>query len=265
MILDKIVIATKMRVERLKLETPFEEKKKAAEDVARDQWQGEGGFKFPFKKALAKEGISFICEIKKASPSKGLISPAFPYRQVAIEYENSGAGAISVLTEPDFFQGLDQYLSEVVELVKIPVLRKDFTVDPYQIYEAKVMGASAILLICAILSDEQLKSFLGIAKGLGLDALVETHNQEEIERAIIAGADIIGVNNRDLKTFQVDLENSISLRKSVPQSILFVAESGIKSREDILKLENAGVDGVLIGETLMASPNIKKTLDRLRG
>lgn len=220
---------------------------------------------FPFKKALSGNDISFICEVKKASPSKGIIAADFPYLQIAKDYEKAGASAISVLTEPKYFMGNDNYLKEIASKVNIPVLRKDFTVDSYQIYEAKILGASAILLICAILSDEQLKDYINIAHSLGLSALVEAHDETEVKRAIYAGAGIIGVNNRNLKDFTVDINNSIRLRQLVPKNIIFVSESGIKTPQDIKNLKNNKTNAVLIGETFMRNPDKTKTLNYLKG
>lgn len=220
---------------------------------------------FPFKKALSGNDISFICEVKKASPSKGIIVADFPYLQIAKDYEKAGASAISVLTEPKYFMGNDNYLKEIASKVNIPVLRKDFTVDSYQIYEAKILGASAILLICAILSDEQLKDYINIAHSLGLSALVEAHDETEVKRAIYAGAGIIGVNNRNLKDFTVDINNSIRLRQLVPKNIIFVSESGIKTPQDIKNLKNNKTNAVLIGETFMRNPDKTKALNYLKG
>ena len=220
---------------------------------------------YPFEKAIAAPGISFICEVKKASPSKGLIAPDFPYLTIAREYEEAGAAAVSCLTEPDLFLGSDAYLREIAASVKIPVLRKDFTVEPYMIYEAKVLGASAVLLICAILSDEELIESGKIANALGLSALVEVHDEREAERALKVDRGIIGVNNRDLRTFTVDCGNSVRLRKLVPKERLFVSESGIRTPEDIAVLRENGTDAVLIGETLMRSADKAAELRRLRG
>jgi len=255
MILDKIAAKTRERVENAKRKVPFSEIKTQAQSLPKGD--------FAFEKAIAKSGLSFICEVKKASPSKGVIAEDFPYIDIAKEYETAGASAISVLTEPDFFMGSDLYLTEISKVVKLPLLRKDFVIDPYQIYEAKTIGASAVLLICALLDSKTLKEYIGIANELGLSALVETHDENEVKFALEAGARIIGVNNRDLKTFEVALETSARLRKFVPSDVLFVAESGIKTREDVLKLGN--VDAVLIGETLMRSKNKKLEMDKLRG
>lgn len=218
-----------------------------------------------FKKALGGEDIAFICEVKKASPSKGVIAEDFPYLQIALDYEKAGAAAISCLTEPHWFLGSDEYLREIAENVKIPVLRKDFTVDEYMIYEAKLLGASAVLLICSILSEAQLSEYLALARSLGLSALVEAHNEAEIETAVKIGAEIIGVNNRDLKSFSVDTGNSAHLRDLVPRDRIFVSESGIKTASDVAGLRKIGVDAVLIGETLMRAPDKKAKLDELRG
>lgn len=248
MILDQLAASTRKRVEQRKKEIPFTViKAKAQALLAADD--------FPFEKALAAPGMSFICEVKKASPSKGLIAPDFPYLQIAKDYEAAGAAAISVLTEPEYFLGSDQYLREIAQTVSIPVLRKDFTVDDYQIYEAKTLGASAVLLICALLTEEQLKEFLQIAHGLGLSALVEAHDEAEVKKAIRAGARIIGVNNRDLKTFTVDVNNSVRLRNLIPSDKIYVSESGIRGAADVGILYRNGTNAVLIGETLMRSPD----------
>ena len=220
---------------------------------------------FPFEKALATPTVSFICECKKASPSKGLIAPSFPYLEIAKDYEKAGASAISVLTEPKWFMGDDTYLEGIAKAVHIPCLRKDFTIDPYMIYEAKILGASCVLLICALLDTDTLKNYIALCDRLGLSALVEAHTAEEIHSAVEAGARIIGVNNRNLKTFTVDIHNSIALRRLVPQDILFVAESGIHTPEDIALLHQAHVDAVLIGESLMRAPNKAAMLAALRG
>lgn len=220
---------------------------------------------FPFEKQLAKPGLSFICEVKRASPSKGLIAPDFPYLDIAKEYEKAGAAAISVLTERDYFQGSVQYLQEIAQAVQTPVLRKDFIIDAYQIYEAKAMGAAAILLICAVLDDSRLTAFLALADSLGLSVLTEAHDAEEIRRAVAAGARVIGVNNRNLKDFTVSLDTSCRLRPLVPDNILFVAESGIRTPADTARLRAHGVDAVLIGETLMRSSDKKEMLQQLAG
>ena len=220
---------------------------------------------FPFEKTLAEDDISFICECKKASPSKGLIAPDFPYVDIAKSYEQAGASCISVLTEPKWFLGSNHYLKEITHTVSIPCIRKDFTVDDYMIYEAKVLGASAVLLICAILDEDTIRKWIGICDTLGLSALVEAHDEEEIAMAVRAGARIIGVNNRNLKDFTVDVHNSERLRKFVPENILFVAESGIKTADDIQVLRDANVNAVLIGETLMRAPDKKAMLDGLKG
>ena len=217
-----------------------------------------------FYQALAGPGMSFICEVKKASPSKGIIAEDFPYLKIAKEYEEAGAACISVLTEPSRFLGSDTYLKEIAETVHIPVLRKDFTIDAYQIYQAKVLGASMVLLICALLDEATIREYIGICDSLGLSALVEAHDEAEIDMAVRAGARIIGVNNRNLKNFTVDVHNSERLRKLVPQNIFFIAESGIRTQDDIRVLHEAGVNGVLIGETLMRSDDKKAMLDELR-
>lgn len=258
MILEEIAARTVQRVADEKAAVPLSEMKKRAE--AMDANTG-----FPFRKALSGDEISFICEVKRASPSKGLIAPDFPYLDIARDYERAGASAISCLTEPFWFKGRDEYLAEISNAVKIPVLRKDFTVDEYMIYQAKTLGASAVLLICSILSKEQLSEYLGIAHSLGLSALVEAHDEDEVRTALSVGAGIIGVNNRDLRTFTVDINNSARLRKLVPPEILFVSESGIKTAADIEALRSNGTNAVLIGETLMRSHDKKAALDELRG
>lgn len=258
MILEEIAARTVQRVADEKAAVPLSEMKKRAE--AMDANTG-----FPFRKALSGDEISFICEVKRASPSKGMIAPDFPYLDIARDYERAGASAISCLTEPFWFKGRDEYLAEISNAVTIPVLRKDFTVDEYMIYQAKTLGASAVLLICSILSKEQLSEYLGIAHSLGLSALVEAHDEDEVRTALSVGAGIIGVNNRDLRTFTVDINNSARLRKLVPPEVLFVSESGIKTAADIEALRSNGTNAVLIGETLMRSPNKKAALDELRG
>lgn len=220
---------------------------------------------FSFEQALRTPDISFICECKKASPSKGLIASDFPYLQIAKEYESAGADAISVLTEPKWFLGSDSYLKEIANAVTIPCLRKDFTVDEYMIYEGKLLGASAILLICSILTKSQLKEYLEICAALGLSALVETHDENEVAMALSAGAQILGVNNRNLKDFSVDTENSRRLRELIPSNILFVSESGVQDAENVKKLQDIGADAVLIGETLMRAADKKAKLAQLRG
>lgn len=220
---------------------------------------------FAFENALKTEDIAFICECKKASPSKGLISPDFPYLQIAKEYEAAGADCISVLTEPKWFLGENKYLKEIADVVSIPCIRKDFTVDEYMIYEAKLLGASAVLLICSILSESTIKEYIGICDMLGMSALVETHDETEIETALRAGARMIGVNNRNLKDFSVDTDNSRRLRDLIPKEALFVSESGIRTAEDVAKLRKIGADAALIGETLMRAVDKEEKLRELRG
>lgn len=258
MILDEIALKTIRRVEELKKRVPPGELRKLAYSLPADTG-------FPFEKSLRAKGMSFICEVKKASPSKGIIARDFPYLDIAREYEEAGASAVSCLTEPYYFQGSDEFLKEIAANVKIPILRKDFTVDEYMIYEAKILGASAVLLICAILTDAQLKSFAETARSLGLSALIEAHTEEEVKRALECGGRIIGVNNRDLKTFEVDITTSIRLRSLVPKDFLYVSESGIRSADDIKALYENGTDAVLIGETLMRAPDKKAALSELKG
>ncbi len=223
----------------------------------------KGGFEF--ENALKKPGMSFICECKKASPSKGIIAEEFPYLQIAKEYEAAGADCISVLTEPKWFLGSDEYLKEIAANVSIPCLRKDFTVDEYMIYQAKLLGASAVLLIVSILSEDEIRQFIGVCDELGLSALVEAHDESEIRCAVRAGARIIGVNNRNLKDFSVDTENSRRLRQLVPDGVLFVSESGVSCAEDVARLRHAGADAVLIGEALMRAADKQARLAELRG
>lgn len=262
MILDEIAEKTRLRIADEKKKISLNEVRDSAEALAKGVEVNPS--EYSFYKALKTPGISFICEAKKASPSKGLIAENFPYLDIAKEYEGAGASAISCLTEPFYFLGSDKYLEEIAKAVSIPVLRKDFTVDPYMIYQAKNLGASAVLLICSLLSLDELKEYQDIAWSLGLSALVETHDEKEVEMALKADAKIIGVNNRDLKTFTVDINNSARYRKMVPAEIAFVSESGIKTREDISKLVQNGTDAVLIGETLMRAANKKEMLDSLR-
>ena len=220
---------------------------------------------FAFEKALRKDGISFICECKKASPSKGLIAPEFPYVQIAEEYEAAGADGISVLTEPKWFLGSDKFLKEIADAVSIPCIRKDFTVDEYMIYEAKVLGASAVLLICSILGKSEIREYLQICDDLGLSALVETHDEREVQMALDARVRVIGVNNRNLKDFSVNTDNSRRLRELIPSEVLFVSESGVQTAEDVAALRAIGADAVLIGETLMRAADKKAKLAELRG
>ncbi len=219
---------------------------------------------FPFEEALKTKELAFICECKKSSPSKGILVQEFDYVQIAKEYESAGAAAISILTEPKWFLGNDNYLKEIAREVKIPCLRKDFVVDEYMIYEAKTLGAAAVLLICAILPEKTLSRYIAICDSLGLSALVEAHNEKEIDIALRAGARAIGVNNRNLKDFSVDINNSKQLRGLVPEQILFVAEIGIHSSEEVELLSKAGVDGVLIGEALMQASDKKGMLTKLK-
>lgn len=256
MILETIAQANRERYEKTMQTVSLEEiKQKAFAMGINDE--------FPFEKALEKNGISYICEVKKASPSKGIIAEDFPYVQIAKEYENAGASAISVLTEPQWFKGENRFLQEISQNVNIPLLRKDFTVCEYQIYEAKVIGASAVLLICALLDTDTIREWIKICDTLGLSALVEAHTEEEVQSALDAGARIIGVNNRNLKDFTVDITTCTRLRSLVPKDILFVGESGIKTSEDIENLRKAEVNGVLIGETLMCSDDKKQALAEL--
>ena len=270
-ILEEIAAKRAEDLVRKKQEIPLAVVERQAKKLAKTELESQGKFPFPFRESLKKgqnpagEGMRFICEVKKASPSKGIIAEEFPYLVIAGEYEQAGAAAISVLTEPHYFLGSDDYLKEIAAQVKIPVLRKDFTIDAYQIYEAKLLGASAVLLICALLEDAKLKEFIKIAHELGISALVEAHDETEVQRAVAAGAQIIGVNNRNLKDFTVDIRNSVHLRALAPKTCLFVAESGIKTAEDIAVLKENGVDAVLIGETLMRAADKRAMLQELGG
>lgn len=277
-ILNEIADYTRERIEEEKKSIPLTEIRTLAEQIARSEvditsaYSGnpcddsENTKAFLFERSLKSAApMAFICECKKASPSKGLIAEKFPYIDIAKEYEVAGANAISVLTEPKWFLGSDRYLEEISETVSIPTLRKDFTIDPYMIYQAKSFGAGAILLICSLLDTSELKEYIAVADSLGLSQIVEAHDEKEIESAMEAGARIIGVNNRNLKDFSVDINNSGRLRSMVPKETLFVAESGIKTREDVAKLEAIGVNAVLIGETLMRAADKKQMLNELKG
>lgn len=256
-ILDQLAAHARERVARAKETIPLDTLRRQALALPKER--------FAFERALEKPGISFICECKKASPSKGLIAPEFPYLQIARAYEAAGGDCISVLTEPKWFLGRDTYLAEIAHAVSIPCLRKDFTVDEYMIYQARILGASAVLLICSILSDKQLAEYLAICDTLGLSALVEAHDADEVQMALRAGARMIGVNNRNLKDFTVDCDNSRRLREQIPQEVLFVSESGVSSAEDVVKLRAIGADAVLVGEALMRAPDKRAKLDELRG
>lgn len=254
-ILNTIAENTRQRYEKIIAEKPLEKIKSQALAMPKGD--------FEFERALKGDTLSFICEIKKASPSKGIIAEDFPYLEIAKEYENAGASCISCLTEPKWFLGSDKYLKEVAEAVSIPVIRKDFTVNEYQIYEAKILGAKAVLLICAILDTDTIKKYIEIADSLGISALVEAHNEAEVKSALTAGARIIGVNNRNLKDFSVDVNNSAKYRKMIPDDIVFVSESGIKTHEDVQVLIENGTNAVLIGETLMRSSDKKQKIKEL--
>jgi indole-3-glycerol phosphate synthase len=281
MILDEIAARTRLRVDAAKASRPPEQVREAAlaqAAVPRTAAPGaasgnsaQAAEKPSFEQALSAPGLSFICEVKKASPSKGRLaqgkpgSPDFPYLEIARDYEAAGTAAISVLTEPDYFLGSDDYLKEIAAAVGVPVLRKDFIIDLYQIYEAKLLGASAVLLICALLDTKTLRAYIETAASLGLSALVETHSEDEVRSALDADARIIGVNNRDLKTFKVDLSVTARLRKLIPSNIITVSESGIRGPEDIRALTgDQPIDAVLIGETLMRAADKRACLRELR-
>ena len=259
-ILDQLAEHARYRVAVDKEKVSLDEVKELALQIRKEQ-----SASFVFEQSLRGGDLGFICECKKASPSKGLIEPDFPYLQIAKEYELAGADGISVLTEPKWLLGSEEYLKEIASTVSIPCLRKDFTVDEYQIYQAKLLGASAVLLICSILSEKQIGAYLEICETLGLSALVEAHDEEEVKTAVRAGARIIGVNNRNLKDFTVDTDNSRRLRELIPSDILFVSESGVKTAADIADIRSMGADAVLIGETLMRASDKKAKLEELRG
>lgn len=256
MILDDIAALTVKRVNAAKEIISLEEIQHKAYKMKKGN--------FCFEKALRSKDISFICEIKKASPSKGIISENFPYLDIAREYEKAGAAVISVLTEPNYFLGSDSYLTEIKKQVSIPLLRKDFTIDEYQIYEAKVLGADAVLLICTLLDIKTIKRYLTICESLGLSAIVEVHDAKEVDSALQAGVNIIGINNRDLKTFKVDINTYLNLKSLIPKNILTIAESGIKTPYDVKVVKIAGADAVLVGETLMLSKDRSATLKQLK-
>ncbi|MCI6569077.1 indole-3-glycerol phosphate synthase TrpC [Dysosmobacter sp. HCP28S3_G4] len=256
-ILDQLADHARERVAAAKAALSLEDLRRQAEALPKGD--------FAFEKAIRKPGMSFICECKKASPSKGLIAPDFPYLEIAKAYEAAGADCVSVLTEPKWFLGSDGYLRDIAAAVSIPCLRKDFTVDEYMIWRAKLLGASAVLLICAILTPRQLGEYLDLCDDLGLAALVEAHDETEIRTALDAGARMVGVNNRNLKDFTVDTENSRRLRTLVPEGVLFVAESGVRDGADVRRLRDSGADAVLVGEALMRAPDRTAKLAELRG
>lgn len=256
-ILDQLADHARERVAAAKAALPLADLRRQAEALPKGD--------FAFEKAIRKPGMSFICECKKASPSKGLIAPDFPYLEIAKAYEAAGADCVSVLTEPKWFLGSDGYLRDIAAAVSIPCLRKDFTVDEYMIWRAKLLGASAVLLICAILTPRQLGEYLDLCDDLGLAALVEAHDETEIRTALDAGARMVGVNNRNLKDFTVDTENSRRLRTLVPEGVLFVAESGVRDGADVRRLRDSGADAVLVGEALMRTPDRTAKLAELRG
>ena len=256
-ILDELAAFAKMRVEESKKKEPLSAVRQRAEEMPDPA--------FRFEEALRGSELAFICECKKASPSKGLIAPDFPYLEIARDYERAGAECISVLTEPKWFLGDDNYLRQIAETVSVPCIRKDFTVDEYMIYGARALGASAVLLICAILDDGQLKAYLKLSDELGLTALVEAHDENEVEAALKAGARVVGVNNRNLKDFSVDTDNSRRLRELIPREVLYVSESGVRTADDIREIRSIGADAVLVGETLMRAEDKTEKLRELRG
>ena len=259
-ILDELAAYARERVKQAKEEKPLElvREEALAIDIPEEK-------QFAFEKALLKSGVSFICECKKASPSKGVIAENFPYLEIARSYEVAGADAISVLTEPKWFLGSDAYLKEIAANVSIPVIRKDFTVDEYMIYEAKVLGASAVLLIVSLLSEDRIREYIEICDKLGLSALVECHDEDEIKTALRAGARVVGVNNRNLKDFSVDIELAGRLRACVPEGVAYVSESGITGPEDMELVRTIKADAVLIGEAMMRAENKAEFLSKLKG
>lgn len=256
MILDEIAAYAAQRVACAKESMPLEKLREAALTIPKGELR--------FKQALQTKEMSFICEVKKASPSKGVLSEDFPYLSIAEDYQTAGADCISCLTEPKWFLGSDEIFRTIRSAVTAPMLRKDFTVDEYQLHQAKVLGADAVLLICALLDTNTIAHYLGICDTLGLSALVEAHDEAEIESAVQAGAQIIGVNNRNLKDFTVHFENAARLREKIPPNVLFVAESGVTGAKDITRLKEAGADAVLVGEALMKAPNRRALLEEFR-
>ena len=256
-ILEQLADHARERTENAKKTYPLEKLREQALSLPQ--------LNFAFEKAIRKKELSFICECKKASPSRGIIAHNFPYLQIAKEYEAAGADCISVLTEPKWFLGNKEYLHQIASTVSIPCLRKDFTVDEYMIYESRILGASAVLLICSILSERQIGEYIQICDAMGISALVEAHDEQEIAMAVHVGAHLIGVNNRNLRDFTVDTENSFRFREMIPRDILFVSESGIRNAQDVEKLRQVGADAVLIGETLMRAENKAAKLTELRG
>ena len=258
MILDELAAHAAERVKADAAKHSLQELKERCHDLP------AGRTPFCFEQALRADGLSFICEVKKASPSKGVIAPDFPYLRIAQEYEAAGADCISCLTEPKWFLGSDEIFTEIRHTVNTPMIRKDFTVDEYQIYQAKLMGADAVLLICAILDTDTIARYLSICDSLGLSALAETHDESEIDSAVAAGAKLIGVNNRNLKDFSVDFSNAARLRDRIPENCLYVAESGVKSAGDVAALRRIGADAVLMGEVLMRAPDKTVLLNQMR-
>lgn len=256
-ILEEIAAYARERTAAAERKMPLAEIRRRAEGMPRGD--------FSFERALRKPGLSLICECKKASPSRGLIAPDFPYVQIAREYEAAGADCISVLTEPKWFLGRDEYLEKIASAVSVPCLRKDFTVSEYMIYESRLLGASAVLLIVSLLSEAQLQEYLGLCRELEISALTEAHSAEEIVTAVRAGASVIGVNNRNLRDFSVDTGNSAALRELVPPGVLFVSESGVTGAADTEKLREIGADAVLVGEALMRASDKKAKIRELRG
>ena len=256
MILDDIVAVKQKKLSDLMQKMPLDALQKKIEDRPANPKD--------FHHALKKPGISVIAEVKKASPSKGVIKSDFDPETIARQYNEYGADAVSVLTEEDFFLGCNEYLKTVKAVTHIPVLRKDFIIDIWQVYESRMIGADAILLIVGILTDKQLRTYRETAQSLGMHALVEVHNEEELARALDSGTEIVGINNRNLKTFDVSLETTEKLASKISPGKTIVSESGIKNAEDIRYLKQLGVDAVLVGETLMRAGSIKDQLDQFK-
>ena len=255
-ILETIAAYAKERAARDKEKVPEKEMRERALTLPKGT--------FRFSRALRKKEMSFICEVKKASPSKGLIDPVFDYKRIAKNYEVAGADCVSCLTEPKWFLGSDVIFGEVRRTIQLPIIRKDFTADDYQIYQAKCMGADAVLLICALMDEKKLTHYLTICDTLGLDALVETHDEEEIKMAVSAGAGVIGANNRNLKDFSVDFSNAVKLRHLIPEEVIYVAESGVSRISDVEALRQAGADAVQMGEVMMRAKGQKAMLKAMK-
>lgn len=259
MIIDDIVASTFERVAENK-------KRNSIDKLARLAFEKPINKDYPFEKALRnKANLAYIMEIKRCVPTKGEITRNFDYKSIAKEYEDIGATAISVMTEPDYFKGDDDFLAEIARIVKIPVLRDDFIVDEYMVYESKLLGADAITLICSVLDEITLMRCLNLAENLGMSAVVEAHSSMQVKKALRVGAKIIAVNNCDLRNFEIDMNNSLELQKMIPEDVIFISRSGVKTYQDICKLEENNVNAVMVGEVLMRSHDKRKTFEILQG